>query len=286
MVRALVGLAGAFALAAGVPAAAQNQPALRGYAVLGVDAVRLGPRARVQPGAVGVTAGALQVAANAEVAGAVVADAVRLGRRARIGRLFCGLVTGGGAGAGVVGGPAVGGGERPTCQRVAKPVVDPADLAAVAVTPGRADLRVPARTAAAPIAGGAYGDVVVGPGSLLPLAGGSYQMRSIRLARTARLVCLAACRIGVAGTVRVGAHAQIGAERGLGADRARLDVAGAGAAFRSARDAVVAITVFAPAGAVRLGPAGEYRGAFVGRTVAVGARSRVSEDSAFPPPPR
>jgi hypothetical protein len=126
---------------------------------------------------------------------------------------------------------------------------------------------------------------------VLPLAGGAYQVRAIRLAAAARLVCLDDCRIGVADTVRLGARAQLGAVRGLGADLVRIDVAGSGddaraTDFRAGAGVVVAATIFAPAGAVRLGPRGEYRGAFVGRSVSVGPASRVSEDSAFPPPAR
>jgi hypothetical protein len=57
-------------------------------------------------------------------------------------------------------------------------------------------------------------------------------------------------------------------------------------AFLTAPRAIVAATVFAPAGDVVLGAHGDYRGAYVGRSVWVRPGGRVREDSAFPPPPR
>jgi len=288
----VLGMLGGFSAALGLEgrAGAQSQPNLASYAVVGLEAVQLGADVRVQPGAVGTMAGTVRLAVRARVPGTVVADSVRVARGARAGRLFCGLVFGGAFGPGVVGGPTVGGSTTPAgCLQLTKPVLDPALLAPVSVTPGTADLTVPARTGSAPTGPGAYGAVVVGRGSLLQLSGGTYQMRSIRLARTARLVCLDDCRIGVAETVTLRRRAQLGAASGLvQADKVRLDVTpGAVApAFRTAPRAIVAATVFAPGGSVVLGPDGDYRGAFVGLSVKVGARSRVREASAFPPPPR
>ena len=133
---------------------------------------------------------------------------------------------------------------------------------------------------------GAYGAVRVGRGSLLQLSRGAYQMRSIRLSPTARLVCLDDCRIGVADNVRLGPMAQLGAVNGLSADHVRIDVAAGvpGAAFRAGPRTVVSGTVFAPAGTVLLGPNGDYQGAFVGSTVVVRPHSQVRGQSAFPPP--
>jgi hypothetical protein len=213
----LIGLCG--------PVAAQTQPALRDYAVLGVESVRVGPGTRVQPGAVGATTGSVRLAAGAAV---------------------------------------------------------PVPLA---VTAGDADLGIPPRTGGAPVLPGAFGAVSVGRGSLLQLAGGDYQMRSIRLARGAQLVCLAECRIGVAEGVRLGPRARLGAADGLPPARVRVDVGAVdGVAFRTGSRAAVAATIFAPGGAVLLGADGDYRGAYVGRSVTVRARSRVREASAFPAP--
>jgi hypothetical protein len=276
----------------GLPAAAlaQSQPVLRGYAVLGVDLVRIGPSVRVQPGSVGATAttGTVRLAAAAQVSGAVVAPTVRVARRARVGRLFCQVVSGGGFGSGVVGGPTVGGSPIPGCAQLTTPLVDPALLVPIPVTPGASDVQLAPRSGMAPLAPGAYGAVRVGRGSLLQLSGGAYQMRSIRLSPTARLVCLADCRIGVAENVRLGAMAQLGAMKGLSADHVRIDVAAGvpGAAFRAGARTVVSGTVFAPTGTVLLGPNGDYQGAFVGSTVVVRPRSQIREQSAFPPPPR
>jgi hypothetical protein len=242
----------------------------------------------VQPGAVGAIAGSVRLAAGARVPGAVVAGSVHVARRVRVGRLFCQLVSGGVFGPGVVGGPTVTGSSLPACATLQTPVVDAALVAPVPVTPGSGDLVVPPRTASAPTAPGAYGNVRVGRGALLQLAGGTYQMRAIVLAPKARLVCLDDCRIGVAEDVRLGAAAQFGAPQRVGAANVRLDVADGvtGMSFRTGPRAIVAGTVFAPVGTVMLGPDGEYRGAFVGRSVVVRARSRVREASAFAGPPR
>ncbi len=276
----LIGLRGA--------AIAQSQPVLRAYAVLGVNEVRVGPGARVQPGAVGATAGSVRLATAAQVPGTVVGGSVRVARRARVGRLFCQIVSGAGFGPGVVGGPTVGGSPIPGCLQLTTPVVDPTLLAPVAVTPGASDVVIGPRSSAAPLAQGAYGAIRVGRGSLLQLDGGTYQVRSIRLAPAARVVCVADCRIGVAENVRLGPRAQLGAVKGLMAERVRIDIAAGitGAAFRTGPHAVVAGTVFAPTGTVLLGPNGDYQGAYVGSTVVVRPHSQVHEHSAFPPPPR
>jgi hypothetical protein len=193
-------------------------------------------------------------------------------------------------GPGVVDGPTVGGSGVPAgCLQLSTPVVDPALLASVPVAPGTGDLTIPARTASPAVTPGAYGAVVVRRGGLLELAGGAYQVRSIRLAGAARLVCLDECRIGVGETVTLSARAQLGAAKGLvDASEVRLDVAGSpiAPAFRTGPNAIVAGTVFAPTGDIVLGPGGQYRGAFIGRSVLVRARGRVSQDSALPAPPR
>jgi hypothetical protein len=278
------------ALASVAGAQSQSQPDLRGFAILGFDQVRLGPNVRVPRGAVGATNGNVRLAVSARVQGAVVAPSVRVARGVRVGRLFCGTVSGGPFGRGVVGGPTVGGAPASSgCLQLTTPVVDPALLASVPVAPGTGDLKIPARTASAPVAPGSYGAIVVRQGALLELAGGAYQVRSIRLAGAARMVCLDECRIGVAETVRLAASAQLGAAKGMvDAREVRLDVAGSpvAPAFRTGPNAIVAGTVFSPAGSVVLGPGTQFRGAVIGRTVLVGARSRVTVDSALSTPPR
>lgn len=264
------------------PAPAQRipvQPALDGYAVLGVDSVSLARGVQVRPGAVGAAAGSVRLAATANVSGSVVADSVRVGRKVDVGRLFCGLVFGPGFS------PA-GGSAIPGCLQMTAPVIDPALLAPVAVVPGSADLRLRQGAGSQPIAAGAYGAVIVGRGSELPLAGGVYQVRSIRLAPNSRLVCRDDCRIGVLEDVRLGRRAELGAARGPDADGVRIDVAGTDLALRAGANATIAATIFAPAGAVVLGRGGEYRGAYIGRSVVVRPRARVTEDSVFSPPPR
>jgi hypothetical protein len=90
----------------------------------------------------------------------------------------------------------------------------------------------------------------------------------------------------VAEGIRLAARAQLGAAQGLNPSRARIDVAtvAGGFAFRAGPNVVVAGTIFAPSGDVVLGADGEYRGAFVARTVTVRPRSRVREGSALTAP--
>jgi len=281
-------LAGVLACAA--TATAQSQPELQGYAVLGFESVRVGPRVIVQPGAVGVLAGSVRLAPRVSVSGSVVGDSIRVARSTQVGRLFCRLVSGGAFGPGAVTGPTVGGSPVSGCRTLTTPVVDPALLAPVAVTPGSNDLIVGARQGGAPVAAASFGAVKVGHGGVLQLAGGSYQFRSIRLAAAARLVCLADCRIGVADSVRIGPRAQLGTAQGLPRNQhARVDIAAASGepfAFRGGPKVIVEATIFSPTGVLLLGPAGDYRGAYVGRSVVLRPRVRVREDSAFPPPAR
>src|SRR5262249_49015889 len=163
------------ALASVAGAQSQSQPDLRGFAILGFDQVRLGPNVRVPRGAVGATNGNGRLAVSARVQGAVVAPSVRVARGVRVGRLFCGTVSGGPFGRGVVGGPTVGGAPASSgCLQLTTPVVDPALLASVPVAPGTGDLKIPARTASAPVA---------------PDARAARERRGRRLASSARRGC-------------------------------------------------------------------------------------------------
>ena len=143
----------------GLPAGAfaQSQPVLRGYAVLGVGLVRVGPSVRVQPGSVGATTGAVRLATAAQVSGAVVAGTVHVARRARVGRLYCQVVSGSGFGSGVVGGPTVGGSPIPGCAQLTTPLVDPPLLVPIPVTPGTTDEQLAPRSSSAPLAPGQSG---------------------------------------------------------------------------------------------------------------------------------
>jgi hypothetical protein len=62
-----------------------------------------------------------------------------------------------------------------------------------------------------------------------------------------------------------------------------VDIAAAGpsAAFVARPRANVSATIFAPAGRIALGPLGNYRGAFIGRTEVVGPSATVRGDSAL-----
>jgi len=264
-------------------AAAPIQPALPAYAILGVANVMLRPQVRVQSGSVASAGGELRLAAHVTVSGSAVADVVRMGNGAKVDPIFCRLVTGAVFERGVVGGPSVQGATVPACQPLVAPVVDPALLAPVAVTPGTTDVRVPARTGTAPYPPGSYGAIVVGPGSLLQLAGGDFQVRSITIAPRGRVVCADLCRIGVLESVVLRRGAQIGAAAPMRAHNARIDIAGGSdvPVFVAGAQSTVAATIFAPAGDIVLGRAGSFRGAFVGRTVKVKPRATVRGDSAL-----
>ena len=259
-----------------------GQPLLGEYAILGQERTALRAGVRVNTGAVGTIGGTLVLGNRVRVSDTVAAETIRLGPDASASRFFCrfAILSRGG---GVVGGPVVGGGTLPACRAFTPPLVDPALLAPVAVTPGTTDLRVPRRTGTAPMPPASYRDVVVGKGSLLQLAGGSYAARSIRVAPSGRLVCADACRIGVLERVVLAPRAELGAGAPLRANQVRLDIAasGVGQAFRAGARAAVAATIYAPSGTLVLGARGTYRGAYVGRTVTVGPAATVRADSAL-----
>ncbi len=116
----------------------------------------------------------------------------------------------------------------------------------------------------------------------MQLAGGTYSARSLRIGSGGRVVCLAACVIGVQDAVRLKPGAALGADVSTRADTVRVDVAAiGGVAFVARPRANVAATIFAPATGIVLGPRGSYRGAFIGATVSVGAKATVRADSAL-----
>lgn len=267
--RGVMALVAALLIVSAEVPVAQQPPELSDYSVLGLESVRMRPAARAVSGAVGAVDGTVTMQHDARVAGAVVAGTVELARDTRIGRTFCGIV---------IGPPPL-----PACVAPPSPVVDPALLPPVAVTPGGTDLTVPTRTGIAPVPPAAFDEIVVGRGSVLTLSGGEYTARSIRLAAGAQLLCNEACHIGVAETVKLGPRAELGARGGLSPQSVRVDVAGGSAppAFRGKPRSAVTGTIYAPAGAVRLGKLGTYRGAFVGRDVIVGAGAQVRVGSAL-----
>jgi hypothetical protein len=257
-------------------------PLLSTYAVLGIDGASLRKDVRVD-GAAGVVSGTLTLARGVRLSGAAAADTVRVAASSRANRFFCRLVIAGFGTGGGVGGPVVGGVSLPACFPFTAPLVDPVLLPAVTVVPGSADIHVPSHTGTSPTPGGNYGDVTVGKGSLLQLAGGAYTMRSIHIARSGRVVCTGECRIGVSGDVTLKRHAQLGVASSLRADKARIDIAASagGAAFTARPFAIVAATIYAPGGDVVLAAGGNYRGAYIGKTVTVGPRSRIRGNSAL-----
>jgi cytoskeletal protein CcmA (bactofilin family) len=244
--------------------AQQHAPAA--YAVLGLEDVALRARARISGGDVAANRGAVTLGAGVRVAGAVAADTIRIRRGARAGDLFCRLIEGT---------PDV------PCGSLTVPIVDVATLSLVQVVPGAAEVRVPARAGTAPLEPGAYGAVEVGARGRLLLAGGSYAVRSITIAAKGRLLCASPCRLAVQERVVLASGARVGVAAPLDARALRIDVeaSGHGAAVTTRARATISGTVYAPGGNVVLGGAGRYEGAFIGRTVRVGAGARITGTS-------
>jgi hypothetical protein len=267
-----IGVATVLAVGFGAPASraqTATPPGLAEYAVLGLAGVRIGRESRVVSGAVGTVAGTVRLGPKSRVSSVVAAPTVRLALAAHTGTLFCHLVSG----------PPT----LPTCDAFSDPLVDPALLAPVPITPGSADLRIPAHTGTAPTPPGSFRDVRVGAGGVLQLYGGSYTARSLRIGPGARVLCVSDCRIQVEGRIRLGRGAELGSSTSTRADTARVDVAwsGPGAAFLARPRANLSATVFAPAGDVIVGRLGSYRGALVGHTVAIGESVTIRGDSAL-----
>jgi hypothetical protein len=243
-------------------------PQLGAYAVLGSRDVGIRQGARVVNGGVGAIGSTARLGRDARISGTLAAPTVRLATGAHTGPLFCHVVSG----------PP----PLPGCMVFTDPLVDPALLAPAAVVPGSADLVVRAGTGTAPVPSGSFRDVRVGRGALLQLAGGTYSARSLRIGTGGRVVCVAACAIGIVNAVRLKPGAALGAEVSARADTVRVDVTAiGGSAFVARPRANVAATIFAPGTGVVLGSRGSYRGAFIGATVTVGAKATVRADSAL-----
>jgi hypothetical protein len=247
------------------PAHAQT-PRPSSYAVLGLEDVTLRPGVHVEGGDVGANRGEVTLRPGVRVDGKVLADTIVARGRPRAGSLVCRLLVGT---------------RRFDCEALATPVVDLRSLEIVQVVPGAAQVVVPANANAAPLAPGSYGDVRVGRRGRLLLAGGVYSVRSIRIGPRGRILCTAACRVSVQEHVRLRRRALLGAAAPLDAHAVRIDVEGSRRrpSFTSGARTEVDATIYAPDGAVILGPNGHYTGAFVGETVRVGSGSRVKAAS-------
>jgi hypothetical protein len=260
-------LAGTLLFGAPDPAAAQT-PRPASYAVLGLDDATLRANVHVEGGDVGANRGDVTLGPGSRVDGRVVADTIRVRGGARAGSLLCRLLVGT---------------RRFDCETLATPVVDLRSLEIIQVTPGAADVVVPANANAAPLAPGSYGEVRVGRRGRLLLGGGVYAVRSIAIGARGRILCTGQCRISVQERVRLKSRSMVGAVAPLDAHAVRVDIEGSGrgASFTSGAKTTVDATIYAPDGAVILGRGGRYTGAFVGDTVRVGAGSRVTAASAL-----
>jgi len=241
-------------LAAG---AEQAAPVPGAYAILGLERVTVRAGARIESGAVGAYRGEVRLGPGVRVDGTVAADTIRVAPGARVADLFCRLIVG----------P-----ERFSCGALSVPVVDLSALPIVQVLAGAADLRVPAAARTAPLAAGAYGAVRVGTRGRLLLAGGDYAVRSVTVATRGRLLCAAPCRVQVEGRIVLRGRALVGPAGPV--DGVRLSVEGD--AVVTGPRAIVAGSVYAPGGEIRLGSRGRSTGSLVGRSVVVGTHARVT----------
>jgi hypothetical protein len=261
-----------------VPLAASREPSppdLANYAVLGEAGVVLGAGVRVDSGSTGALSGPVRLGARVRISGSVAGDTIFLGAGVRSTPLFCRQVV-------VAFSSAASRASVPTCNALPNPLVDPALLPPVSgLVAGGADVQVP-RRAGTSVTAGSYGDIRVGAGGLLNLGGGTYTVQSIRVAPRGQLVCTDACTISVADRIIVRHLGHLGIAPAQQAQKMRVDIqASGGLALRAAAEGTLDATFYAPGGDIRLGPKGTYRGAYIGRTVRVGAHSQVTGDSAL-----
>jgi hypothetical protein len=256
---------------AGPAARGQGQPeqprALETFAVLGLEDVTLGPGAEVDSGNLGANRGTVTLRRHAAVAGSVLGDTIALDGLNRVGPLFCRFVRG----------PL-----RFGCATLADPVVDVTLLRFVQVQPGAGDVTVPPRTSTAPVPAGAYGTVTVGTRGRLLLAGGTYELRALDVGPRASVLCAARCRIRLRDRARLHRRAVLGVVPPLDATQLRVEIESQARrpAFATGSRVTVSGTVYAPFGDVVLGARGRYEGAFVGRSVTIGAHAHVQLASA------
>lgn len=250
------------------------------YAILAVRDVRLGGKVQVEGGGVGVNAksGTLTLAGRARVDGPVAADTIRLGKGARVedGSLFCTTL-------------APREVTSATCPStpLELPLVDPLPCSAQA-SPGNEAVRLP-RLGSQTLVAGAYGVVRVGGRARLSLAGGDYDFRSLWIGRKAEVVCEGPpCVIRVRENVVVREFACLAkscpsTSSTADASAIRLEVAARGgvAAVRTYLRSDVQANVCAPNGGIVLGMSGRYMGAFIGDSVDVFPRARITGASAF-----
>src|SRR5262245_6923834 len=228
------------------------------YALFALGDMTLRDGVRAVGGDVGSNAGTTTVGKNVLVAGAVVGQTIVLRKDAMPESLFCLLLRGATS--------------TVACQAAAFPVVNASLLPPVQVVPGTGTVHVPKDGSTSPIPAGAYGDVRVASRGTLTLAGGTYVFKSIRIGSRGKLVCAAACQMGVAGQVMVRSRAQLGGMGGAPAEAIRVNIAKISpkAVFSADNQANVSAVVYAPGGRIDLHNNGTFVGAFVGGTVKVG----------------
>jgi hypothetical protein len=226
------------------------------YAVFALGNLTLHDGARAVDGDVASNDATTIIGQGVLVAGSVVGRIIKARKGAQANSLFCLLLKG----------------KSPlSCQAVTLPIVSTAQLPPVQVVPGTGKVKVPKGNSTSPIPAGAYGDVRVGSGGVLVLAGGTYVFKSIQLAPKGQLSCAAPCQIGVARTVKVKSNARLGGSNGTRPEQVRVNIGRTAnnAVFTAGKQSTIAAVVYAPGGGIKLGQRGNFVGGFVGGTVNV-----------------
>ncbi|MCW5890932.1 MAG: hypothetical protein KIT14_10300 [bacterium] len=269
--RVVLGVMVLGSMVAGIAVAQETPPQTppstpSGWAVLGRDAVTLGPRNRIT-GPAGVTGGELRLRRRARVSAAAAAQSIRLAGGARVGALYCILVVGGSG----------------SCSPPPDPLVDKALLPVVQATPGGQDIKVPRRARRLEVDPGRYRDVEVGAGSELRLAAGTFDFRSVTLGAGASLLCLGPCEIDVRRGFQLGARGHLEAAPGAVAPiTLRVQGDNKGIVRLGARSRVTA-DVYAPTTEVRFGARSRLSGRVVGEVVNTAGRVQITHPDAATP---
>jgi hypothetical protein len=173
------------------------------------------------------------------------------------------------------------------CGALSGPPVDANLLPLVAVFPGSKRVTPRSLRPQQILEPGAYGRLVVPFGQTLTLAGGVYDVRSVHVGETAVLECRSNCTLRARREVLLSPSAEVRGVTTSGTAatvKFLIQAVGRGIAFRAGLGAKFTGTVYAPTGAIRLGAAGTYSGAFIGGDIEVGEGVRVTGPSSSPTP--
>ena len=163
-----------------------------------------------------------------------------------------------------------------------------------AITPGTQNVEV-ARRGSQTINPGQYGVLTVNADATLTLAGGTYHVKSLDVRQRGKILAAGPVEIYVQNEIDTDANSVIGpASSSVAARSIKIFVAGANDKGRRNDDAevgavavefgqnsAVSANVYAPNGTIHLRAGSDGTGAFIGKAVIVGERTKLTLDSAF-----